>query len=582
MPVKQNKNTAPVAKKKDSDLHHKSGIFVSIPQWIPIAILALTALIYSRVVSNDFVNIDDDAFITKNPLIADFSWESVKAVFTSFQNGKYQPLVNLSFLLEHSFFGFNPVAFHITNVLLHLACTWVVYKLTRQLSGKDVTAAVVAVLFAVHPMHVEEVAWASERKDLLYALFFLLGMLRYTRYIDTGLQIKDLTITFFLFLASILSKTTAMTFPLVLLIVDLYRGRKLTARMLLEKIPFLLVAISFAVIAYLSQQAEGVPANMPESINWVNRIFLFTYVPSYYVVSAVAPFNISIMHYYPVVTDGLLPWQYYASFFFLLFLIIAIGRSVIKRALLWREILFGVCFFVITISVMEQIVSVGPSLTPERYTYIPYLGFFYVIGQWLSGMGPGRKKKAMIVLTLFLLVFCVQTWARIGVWKNSDSIFNDSIEKNAGHTESMEFYFMRGNTKVEAGDLQGAIQDYSDAISINSGYAEAYTNRGVAYFQSGDMKSAIRDLNSSITLNPKRIKPYQDRAAVEATMGNFESALKDFDHVLSIDSTNQKVYVDRAMVRLQLGDTTEGCSDLRAALKYGNIDAAQMVRQYCR
>jgi protein O-mannosyl-transferase len=581
MSSEQNKSIADSAVRSVGAFPGKD-ILAAVPKWTIIAILLLTAIIYSRVIVNDFVNIDDDTFITKNPLITNFGWESVKAVFTSFQNGKYQPLVNLSFLLEHTFFGFNPVAFHITNVLLHLASTWIVYKLTEKLSGKQLTAAVVAVLFAVHPMHVEEVAWAAERKDLLYSLFFLLAMLRYLRYIDSGLQLRHLTGVFFFFLASLFSKTTAMTLPLILLTLDVYRGRKLSMRSLIEKVPFFLVAIAFAVVASLSQQAEGVPMNMPESINFINRIFLFTYVPSFYIISLIVPFHLSVMHYYPVVTDGLLPWQYYASFPFLLFVIILVIRLAIKRAPLWKEMVFGAFFFAITISIMEQIISVGPSLTPERYTYIPYLGLFYIIGQWLSGTGPEKQKKAVILLSFFLVFFCVQAWARIGVWKDSDSVFNDSVNKNTGMTNSQEFYFMRGNTKVGQGDFSGAVQDYNQAIALNRNYAEAYTNRAVAYFQAGDMKSALRDLNEAITLNPKRAKPYQDRGAVKATTGDFEGALKDFDIFLNIDSTNQRVYADRAMVRLSLGDTTGGCYDLRKSLKYGNIDAAQMIRQYCR
>src|ERR1700733_4515278 len=203
--------------KQNLEITWPKKILDSVPKWAPVAILILTAIIYSRIIHNGFINIDDGPFIMKNPLIRNFTWEGIKVIFTNLQNGKYQPLVNLSFLLEYNLFGFNPLVFHITNVLLHLASTLFVYKFTEQLSGKQITAIVVSVLFALHPMHVEEVAWAAERKDVLYALFYLLALLRYLKYLESGLQVKHFISVCLLFLAAEFSKSTAMTLPLILL-----------------------------------------------------------------------------------------------------------------------------------------------------------------------------------------------------------------------------------------------------------------------------------------------------------------------------------------------------------------------------
>lgn len=557
--------------------------FSRLPGWAPLAtILAVAALVYSTALFNDFVKIDDGPFILKNQLInRNFNWAAIADIFSHFQNGKYQPLVNFSFLLEHGLFGFNPLIFHLTNVLLHLLSTFILYKFTMRFSKSQVTALVVAALFALHPMHVEEVAWASERKDLLYTPFFFLAMVQYLQYIDSGLQLKWLVAVFVLFLMSIFSKTTAMTLPAVLLLIDVYKGRKLDGRAWLEKAPFFLTGIVFAVLGQISYQSQGSPEQMPEAIHLVHRLFLFTYVWSYYLVTLAAPFGLSVMHYYPDVVDGMLPWQYYASVPFLLAVIAATAWVAVKRPLFRKNLLFGICFFVVTMAVMEQIAGVGPALTPERYTYVPYVGLFYIFGQWLSGMQGAAQRKALAVLSFFLLMFCVLTWQRIGVWRNTDTLFRDVVSKNAGVSESKDFYFLRGNTKVSQGDLQGALQDYDKAISIDPAYAEAYTNRGVIYFRQGDMTSALRDLNLAIAINPRRAKPYENRAAVKGTTGDFAGALSDFNHYLQIDSADSRVYVDRGMTRLSMGDTAGGCADFRQSSRLGNAEANQFISQFC-
>ena len=144
-----------------------------IPKWALPAVLILTALLYSRALQNGLTHCDDYDYITKNPFLNDFSWSGIVAIFTSFYECNYHPLTTLAYLLEHTLFGLDPLPYHAFNVLLHVVNTWLVFKLAAQLSGKRITALVVCILFAVHPMHVESVAWASETKDVLYALFYL-------------------------------------------------------------------------------------------------------------------------------------------------------------------------------------------------------------------------------------------------------------------------------------------------------------------------------------------------------------------------------------------------------------------------
>ena len=169
----------------------------AIPKWSVAAIILFTALLYSRCLYNGLTLMDDDYYIINNPFLKDFSLHGVRAIFTSFYSGKLRnPLTTVTWLFEYNIYGLNPLPYHLLNLLLHLLNIWLVFHLAEQLSGKKITALVVAVLFAVHPMHVESVAWASERKDVLYAAFYLLSLLAYLRYTASGYRIKFFSVCY--------------------------------------------------------------------------------------------------------------------------------------------------------------------------------------------------------------------------------------------------------------------------------------------------------------------------------------------------------------------------------------------------
>jgi len=557
----------------------KKALYALFLKQAPYLILILTALLYSRAFFSGFNNFDDDSFILNNPLVKDISWKGIQAIFTTFSTGKYQPLTTFSFAIEYNYFGFKPSVYHFTDVMLHLLCTLYVFKITERLSGNRITAIVVAVLFAVHPMHVEEVAWASERKDLLYAIFYLIAMKVYLEYTDSGFRFKYYLYTFLLFLLSLLSKTEAITLPLIMIVMDVYTGRKINAKALLEKLPFLLVSVFFVVIGLLSQSTGGALGQLSTApYGIINRIFLFTSVFAFYIVKLIAPFGLSAMHYYPDMHNGALPWLYYTSLPFLVFIVWFVAR----RSLLRKEMIFGISFFVATISVMPQIVSVGPSLTPERYTYIPYIGFFFIIGQWIASVALTRYKLMVAGLfSLFIIVLCVQTWLRIGVWKNTDTLSTDAIEKNTDVANCSLFYCLRANYRFKAGDIPGSIDDFSEAVKEDPNYFEAYCNRGAAYFQTGDMKAAMYDFDKALHINPKDARSYSNRAGCKASTGDFTGALADYDSFLKLQPGDKTAYADRGMVRLNLKDTTGACEDWNKAAALGNDMAVDLLQHFC-
>ncbi len=550
-----------------------------ILKWAPWIILLITGAVYSKSLSCAFTNFDDDSFILKNEQIRDFSVDGLKTIFTSVKAGKYQPLTNFSFALEYYFFGYNSLVVHLANLLLHAASTLLVFRIAERLSSSRITAIVTSLLFAIHPMHVEEVAWASERKDTLYAFFYLLAMNAYLVYSVSGYKLKYYAAAFALFAAALLAKSEAVTLPLLLIIIDFYKGRKTDRKAILEKVPMLLLSGVILFVSFLSTQAEGGLGEGSISVyGWVNRIFLFTAVPAFYIVKLFLPVNLSAMHYYPDMHNGMFPWVYYASLPFLILVV----WFVFRKSRFRKELLFGSAFFAGAICIMPQLVSVGPALTPERYSYIPYVGFFYIGGQWITRYGTGKWRTLLYgAFGVIVLVFSIMSWKRVEAWSDSETLLTDVLEKNKDIADCSFFYWLRGNARIQDGNVKEAIEDYTTALQQFPGYSEAYANRGAAYFKAGDFSAAIRDYDKAIKIKPGNSRNYYNRAAGKATTGDFSGALDDYNRFLQMQPNDAGAYADRGMVKVSMKDTVGACLDWKKSAQLGNETAAKIAAQVC-
>ncbi len=621
---------------------NNNGTSVDLFKWAPLLILLVTAIVYSNALHNGLTSFDDDFYIEKNPYLKDYSWSGIKAIFSSFYSSNYHPLTTLTFFFEYHFFALDPFPYHLLNVILHLVNTWLVFELALRLSGNKITATVVSSLFGLHPMHVESVAWVAERKDVLYSFFFLSSSLFYIRYSDTRKR-SDYIISLSLFLCSCLSKSAAVTLPVVFILIDWFRGRGINARTIMEKIPFLAFSVLFGILNILAQAAGGSINDIVHSLGILNRPFIVTGAISSYLFRLFIPYKLSGMHYFPVLTNGFLPWEYYLSFGFVSFLAIVVLRSGSFR----RQLVFGSLFFLITIALMLQVVSVGSAVVAERYTYISYIGLFYIIGELIASLWstPWRNLAAG-VFTLCIVAYSVQSYARIGIWKDDTVLFNDMIEKNP----NVYFgYWMRGNFEKKDGDVRSALQDYNKAIELNATFEDAYYNRGVILDAIGDHKAAVNDYTHSIRLNPKLsdaynnrgwalfmtgdtaaaindiskaiaikplyaeaynnrgwiyassgnntaaisdydkaisidpgfLKPRYNRASLRGNVGNYNGALEDFNFLANVNPNDNSIYYFRGITKLMLKDTSSACADFSTARNLGNTSADQLISQFC-
>ncbi len=566
-------------------------ITLSFLTWAPTAILLFTALIYLRAIQNGLTSFDDDFYIVKNPFLRDFSFHGVVAIFSSFYQSNYHPLTTLTYLIEFHFFGLNPLPYHVANVVLHLICTLLVYKCCEKLSGSGLTAMVVSILFAIHPMHVESVAWVSERKDVLYAAFYLLSLNAYLQYIENG-QTKKYILTLLFFIASLLSKAAAVTLPVLLIAVDVYKGRDISKKTLMEKAPLLLLSLLFGIINIFAQKAGGPVDVLLLYYGVINGIFLFTSGIALYIIRSVVPFDLSAMHYFPYINGSGLPLTYYLSLPFLILIAWIIIRLK-KDNPLRKEVLFGISFFIIVISVMLQLITVGSALTAERYTYLSYIGFFYIAGQLITSVIE-QKKHSQIAIGIFCLViviYAIQTWNRIAVWKDDEVLLTDVIDKNPGILDLNYIYLLRGDSRInnrdlkgalddfnqaitmtpkfkfagsayfgrghvyeEMGDLKSAMRDYDSTIALNPKVAEAYNSRGWLYFNAGDVKSAMQEYNTAISLKPDYAEAYNNRGWAYNNTGNLPAALQDYDKAIALAPLFEKPYFNRAAIKATSGD----------------------------
>lgn len=615
----------------------------NIPGWAIAAVLTVTALIYIRALTNGFtINWDDGLYITGNPFIRDHSFNGIKTIFTSFYGANYFPLTTLTWWLEYTLFGLNPFPYHLLNVLLHLLNSWLVYKFIEQLSGKKITALVVCLLFALHPMHVESVAWISERKDVLYTTFFLLSLLAYLNFLNSGYRKKYFIGVILYFIASLLSKSAAVTLPIILIAIDIYRGRKIKAGSLLEKVPLLLLSVLFGVLAIFSQKSSNALTQVP--FGFIDKIFFV--VPHnilYYIIKLVVPFNLSAMHYYTVYQGGKFPLEYYVS----LPILLGISWIIYKGVSFKKEKIFGICFFLIVLSVMLQIISVGGAFAAERYTYVASIGIFYIAGQWISAIWNRNFRNTVItVFSVYLIFISFQTWDRLGYWKNTRTLFDDVIKKYPGNyhgylirgickenendlsgalqdyykvlernPDSMVFYRARGFVRYSENDFKGSLEDFNQVIRLDSTICEVYNNRGMAYEGLGNMKSAmddyskaimlnsefgnafknrgvikaksgnldegLQDINKSIKINPKFSKAYSDRGIIKAIQKDYKGSVEDFSTAIKLKPDDEVAYYNRGNSFLYLKDTIRACIDWKKSSEMGYVNATWAMKKYC-
>ena len=615
-----------------------NGLQSKIYNWAAVIIIALiTVFIFRPSLSNLFTNWDDVGYITNNPIIKDLSWKGIKDIFSSPVMGNYHPLTILSYAFEFAMVGTEPWLYHFDNLLLHLVSTCLVFWLALCLSTNMVRdsyrfkslviASVTALLFAIHPRQVETVAWASGRKDLMMALFYFGSCIAYTYY--TNSKGKKQGFLYFLmlmlFVASVLSKAVAVTLPVTLLLLDYLLGRQWGKTLFMEKIPLFAIAIIFGVVAIKCQQGFVNGAIALPHFNILGRLSLASFALLSYLWKSILPINLSCFYNYPGET---LPAFYYCSPLLVAALGFVLWRF-FKRDTdrgLFKTSLAGSLFFLINILLLLQIVPVGNALVAERYSYIPYFGLFFIMGnlvyQLIQKASNNTIRYTIYGLgTIVFLFYGVKSYERCGVWYDSVSLWQNEVG-NGGTPSPIAYNNLSAalfDKWYNAIDKYERRQAYQDAFQILNktrelwpkdigpyqGLAMLYISKGK--YDSADVcfrvalaieptaashcnyanflvmvgkgDSAIAQYTIAINQNPDQYDAYLNRGKLYKLKYLWDDALQDFNTGLAANPQSAELYYQRSFCDTQKGLKPLALQDVERAISlgYGKVDSGYYV-----
>ena len=520
--------------KKNATKDNRNFFLVAI-----VALIIITTGIYFQSLNNQFTNWDDDKYITNNPAITTLHDDSVsytiKKSFTSYVMGNYHPITMLSYCIEYRYFKLNPKPYHIANLVLHLLNTLLVLAFIWLLSKQKWVAFIVALLFAIHPMHVESVAWVAERKDVLYTFFFFLALCSYLFYLkNNNRNHYYYVLTFVFFILSVLSKGMAICLPIAFFAIDYFLERKYTRKIILEKIPFIIIAIIFGLVSIEAQKSLQAVLDI-QNYRVFDRILFSSYAVMMYFIKFFAPINLSNYYNYPLRYDGWYPTIFYIA----PFIVIVILFFIYKSKKLGREYWFGFGFFFITIATVLQLLPVGGAIISDRYTYIPYIGLFFIIARLLNNVIENKNKQldkykipVISIFIGFVLMLSVLTYKRTMVWKDSITLLSDAIGKS---DIDPLMYMGRSQAYYLAGQYQKSIDDCNRFFALNHLYPDVlteagmYFNRGIAYYKYEKYKEALTDFNTIIQLQKDYPSALYFRGMVYSKLGDHHRAIEDFN-----------------------------------------------------
>ena len=541
----------------------KSGARHAGVLWL-LAILALTFLAYLPSLRNGFTNWDDPLYLNENPFLRE---STVGAVLTTPVASNWHPLTIWSFALNYKLFGLNPASYHWINLLLHLANTALVFVFVRRLAkDRFWTIVLTSLFFGIHPMHVESVAWIAERKDVLYTLFYLLGLLAYLRYLDTR-RWAWLGGAFAAFVLSVAAKPAAIVFPLTLVAIDYLRRRPLDVRALLEKAPFVAVSIAGAILTLQAQEGTGA-INREELGPLVPRILVASFGLMMYVVKLLVPTNLSAFYPYPKNPATNLGPEFTLAFVVVVVLLPAAIYFFRKN----RAVTFGLAFFLINIVLVLQFYSVGHAVMADRYTYLPYVGLFLVLA-WSLDERPAARSSGFLakrvlagVLLLLVPVSLYQTWTRCGVWQNSGTLWNDVIRQYPGrivdaHNNRGRYFYQ------EEGRLDVALADFDQAIALDPRIAQIWLDKGIVLARMGRPDSALACFDEAVRIKPDFVPAWNNRGGMKLQKGDPAGAIADISEAIRLDPTFRDAYANRAIAYSMAPDHERSIADNRRVIE---------------
>lgn len=599
---KQKKKHLQLKPPKDGET--KRPLFLNSILWIgAILVTVITFLIYLPALQNNFVNWDDPNYVYRNSYIQTLDLTFLKWSF-GFHSSNWHPLTWVSHAIDYSLWGLNAKGHHLSSVILHSINTFLLYifvlflllntkihETALSTGGKNslskiiIASSVTALLFGIHPAHVESVAWVAERKDVLTTLFTLLSLIFYIRHVTRQTQDKlalGYILSLFFFALALMSKPMAVTLPIILVILDIYPFKRLSfdksinaqKKILLEKIPFFCLSLISSVLTLLAQLSGGAVRTI-ESFPLAGRIAGAIKGLCFYIFKMILPVGLS--PYYPYPKN--------MSFLSLEYVIPAIVAILITVFCIWAWKrgwkIFSIVWasYVVTLLPVLGIIQIGGQAAADRYTYIPSIGLFLLTGvgtahiwERINQRGHPLIIRRVSVLLLLIIILGLMgrlTIKQIGVWKDSITLWTSAQERFPDYEGS---YLNRALAYSKVGNYKKAIEDLDTAITLKPDFIEAYINRGVFYSKNGDYQSAIKNYTGAIELFPEREELYHNRAMTYLIRGDFKNGLKDLDRSIELNQKFFDAYLNRCQTYLFLNNYQQAIDDCSKAIEINPED----------
>lgn len=532
--------------------------------WIHIAWLGLATLaVYLQVRHFDFVDFDDTEYIVDNPFIQHgLTWGGVRWAFTAMYASNWYPLTWLSLMANASLSGMDPGAMHVTNVAVHLLSSVILFLVLARATGARGRSAFVAGVFALHPLHVESVAWIMERKDVLSAFFWMLAMGAYVWYAEKRSIGRYAVVAVFVALG-LMSKPMMVTLPCVLLLLDywplrrisfeegLSRGTLRTAgKLALEKAPLFLMAAGVAAATLVAQRNT---IGGTERYSWYARLTNAAQSYRLYLFKAFVPVNLRPMYVH--LRDATPLWTALLS----LAMLIALTYLLCWRGRRYPYLAVGWLWFLGTLVPVIGIVQVGVMAMADRYMYIPIIGVYIAVA-WGAVELAGDRARARLWLRAaaagLLVVFAGLTYLQAGYWRNTLLLASYTVSVEP---RSATAYAMLGYAQLlDAGEPQQALASFEHAIELNDTNASAYVGMGMAYAQLGQPGRALAAYRDAVEHDPRNAKAYNNAGVVLASTGHYREAIQSFDAALKIRPDYADAQRNRARAQAAIGDVDAG------------------------
>lgn len=546
--------------------------------WLYAAGLVLiTAVAYSRVGSFEFLHYDDTLYVTKNHhVLSGLNFANLHWAFTTFEVANWQPLTWVSHMADSSMFGQSPRGPHVVNVLIHIANTLLLFWVLRRMTKMGGRSAFVAALFAVHPLHVESVAWIAERKDVLSTFFGLLALCAYALYSEKRNAIRYGAVAAF-FAMSLMAKAMWVTLPFVLLLIDYWplnrftretvqvgdvRSRVRTA--VLEKVPLLGLTIASAVVTVMAQSQSGAVATVEQS-SLVFRVANAVDAYAQYLGMFAVPHGMAAFYPHPGASISLLKVAIEGL------VLVAISMALV---FVWKRrpsAIVGWCWYLGTLVPVIGIVQVGSQAYADRYTYLPTIGLSFAL-VWLISDGARRLKLAPSVLPVIAVLIAMActalTWVQTGYWRDDEVLWRRALavtennyraHANLAHAlnrtkdaedareavphfvaaaelypDNPRTFVGLGNALESLGRLEEAVEAHRKAIAIDENHANAYINLGALIARMGQYEEGVRHLERALELDPVNPEGHNNLGVVYAVGGDFIRAIRHFEEALRL------------------------------------------------